>query len=521
MLADAQAALIVTDTKHLPITHALTPHGCQVLNIDECDLLHSSPENLGLSLSPDTLANIMYTSGSTGQSKGVVQNHRNLLHKAMLYTNDLHLCVEDRLSLLHSCSFAASLRHIWGALLNGAALFPFDLQTEGLINIAPWLLEERITICHIPASVFRYFAGLLRGKELFPALRVLYVANEPVSRHDVELYQAHFSSRCLFVNALVASEALTMRQFFIDKATLVHESIVPVGYPVQDEEIVLLDEDGQEVGTNHVGEIAVKSRYLALGYWQKPELTRATFVPDRDDASKRLYQTGDLGRMLADGCLVYLGRKDFQVKISGRWIDVAEIEMALLDHVAIKAAVVVAGERHPDDTRLIAYIVPAQAPGPTIGELQRFLHARLPEYMMPSTFVLLDALPLTPTGKVDRLALPMPDPVRPALDTAFVAPRTPIEEAVARIWAEVLGLEQVGMHDNFLALGGHSLLATQVLSRLRDTFQVELPVRHFFEAPTIAKLVESIEAVQNSATKLQTSAISPLRRELYRKKMSS
>ena len=216
--------------------------------------------------------------------------------------------------------------------------------------------------------------------------------------------------------------------------------------------------------------------------------------------------------MLADGCLVYLGRKDFQVKINGRRIDVAEIEMALLDHVAIKAAVVVAGERQPDDTRLMAYIVPAQAPGPTMGELRRFLHARLPEYMVPSTFVLLDALPLTPTGKVDRLALPMPDPVRPALDTAFVAPRTPIEEAVARIWAEVLGLERVGMHDNFLELGGHSLLATQLMARVCEAFQVELPLRRFFEDPTIAGV--AVAVIQWQTEQLASEAAASIVAEL-------
>jgi amino acid adenylation domain-containing protein len=520
MLTDAQTRLLVTDTAHLSLAQTLIQSGCSVLNIDGCDA-HFSAENPHLSLSPDLLAYIFYTSGSTGQPKGVVQNHRNLLHKCMLYTNDLHLCADDRLSLLHSCSFAASVRHIFAALLNGAALFPFDLHTAGVPHLAAWLIREQITICHSPASVFRHFASMLSGVEQFPALRVLYVANEPVSKREVELYKAHFSPECLFVNALVASEALTMRQFFLDKETPLPGSMVPVGYAVQDEEILLLDEEGNEVGVNQIGEIAVKSRYLALGYWQKPELTRTAFVPDPTAENTRIYRTGDLGHLLPDGCLVHLGRKDFhQIKIRGHRVEVAEVEMALLDHEAIKEAVVMPWKAPSEDTRLVAYLVSSQEPVPTIRELRSFLQARLPEYMVPTVFVLLETLPRTPNGKVDRRMLPAPTRERLNLHTAFVAPRTAVEETLASIWATVLGVEQVGIYDNFFELGGHSLLATQVLSRLRNIFQVELSLRSFFEAPTIAKLADTIEDGKPSEVKIRTSAITPLLREQYRMKMS-
>jgi acyl carrier protein len=203
-----------------------------------------------------------------------------------------------------------------------------------------------------------------------------------------------------------------------------------------------------------------------------------------------------LGCLLPDGCLLHLGRKDFQVKIRGHRIEVGEIELALLDSAAIKEAVVVPREDKAGDKYLVAYVVPAQGATPTTHELRRLIRARLPEHMVPSTFVRLDALPLTPSGKVDRLALPAPDRVRPDLNGTFVAPRTPVEEVLAGIWTQVLGVKQVGIHDDFFELGGHSLLATQVMSRLRNAFHVELPVRSLFEAPTVAGLALTVSQRQ-------------------------
>ncbi len=488
MFTDAQAELIVSNTPYLSLAQELAQNRCSVLTIDSLDT-HFSPANLSLPLLPDRPAYIHYTSGSTGTPKGVVRNHRAVLHQIMAYTNDVHLCAADRLSLLHSCSFGASLRQTLGALLNGAALFPYDLRTEGLVNLAPWLMQEQITVCHVPASVFRHFASLLSGGEKFPALRLLYVANEPVSKREVELYKAHFSPACLFVNALVASETSTIRQFFIDKETHIEKDyLVPVGYAVQDKDILLLDEEGKVLGVNQIGEITVKSQYLASGYWRKPDLTQATFLSDPIDKSKRIYRTGDLGLFLPDGCLVHVGRKDFQVKIRGQRIEIAEIEMALLNHTAIKEAVILARETKAGEQHLIAYIAANQELRPSTSELRRFLQERFPPAMIPTVFVILDALPRTPNGKIDREALPEPHWDRPPLDTPYVAPRTPLEETLAAIWAEALGLDQVGIHDHFLELGGNSLLATRVISRIIHTFLVNLPVRDLFESSTVADM---------------------------------
>jgi len=494
ILDDSQAAIIVTSKKHLSLANSLNRNQHRVLNIDEIDP-GLSVDNLGLAVAPHAIAYILYTSGSTGEPKGVFQNHRNALHDIMQYTNALRIERGDRMNLFYSCS-ARSLRAIFGVLLNGASLFFFNVKEEGMTDLTGWLMRKEIALYHSVPSVFRQFAGGLTGKEEFPKLRLIRLGGERVLARDVELYKRHFSPECLLCIGMGATETGTVRQYFIDRKTEIRGDVVPSGYAVADKEAVILNDAGEGVGAGGVGEIAIKSRYVALGYWRKPELTRAVFLPDPTGGDEQLYLTGDLGRMLPDGCLVHLGRKDFQVKIRGYRIEPSEIELARLGHGMIKEAAVVAREDRPGDKRLVAYVVADHEPAPTVSELRRFLKDKLPDYMMPSSLVYLQALPLTPGGKVNRLALPAPDRSRPQLDTPFQKAQTPVERALAEIWTEVLGLEPIGALDNFFDLGGHSLLATQVMSRVRDSFQVELPLRALFETPTVADLAVAIVQTQ-------------------------
>jgi acyl carrier protein len=341
---------------------------------------------------------------------------------------------------------------------------------------------------------------------------LIYLAGEPVYKRDVELYREHFSEECIFVNRLGTGEALTFRWYFIDKKTPIKGTHVPVGYAVPDKEVVLLGDVQQGTDGSRIGEIAVKSEYLSPGYWKRVDLTQAVFFPDLDGGNRRIYRTGDIGRMLPDGCLVHLGRKDFQVKIRGYRIEIAEIEMALLDHVGIKEAVVRLWESRPGDQRLAAYFVTAGQQAPTVTELHRFLAESLPNYMIPSVFVMLDHLPLTPNGKLNRRELPAPDRSRPVLDNPYVAPRSPAEEQLAEIWAHVLGLDKVGIYDNFFELGGHSLLATQVISRVINTFRVKVPLRSLFQAPTVADM--AVVIVLNQAEKAESKDIDRMLAEL-------
>lgn len=511
MLEDSQAALLLTDRKNLVSARELAQDESLLMSIDESDA-GISTENPALSISPDHLAYIVYTSGSTGQPKGVLQNHRNGLHEAMLYANGLHISPQDRLALLYSCSASQGMKIAFGALLNGAALCPYDLKEEGVGNLAAWLVQEEITICFSIPIVFRQFVGTLTGQEKFPRLRLIQLGSDSVTLREVEGYKKHYSPDTILVVRLGSTEAGTLRRYFCDGDTPLKGKMVPVGYPVEDMEVSLIDGEGKKVGFNRVGEIAVKSRYLSPGYWRMADLTRAKFLPDPNGGDKRIYLTGDLGRMLSDGCLYHLGRKDFQVKVRGYSVEVAEIEMALLSLASIKEAVVVSWEDQSGDQRLVAYLVPNNGFASSVSQLRSFLEDRLSDYMAPSAFVFLDSLPLNPNGKLDRRALPAPAPTRPELDTLFVAPRTSVEETLVRIWAEVLGLDQVGIHDNFLDVGGHSLKATQIISRVIDRFRVELPVKSLFEAPTVAEM--AVVITQNQAKKAEKEDVSRTLAEL-------
>ena len=487
MLQDSQANLIVTNRQNLSLARQLAQNACQLLNIDALD--SSLPnDNLEFSVSPGTPFYIIYTSGSTGQPKGIVHNHRNMLHIVMNYTNYFHICAEDRLTLLHSCSFASSLPDICKALLNGATLFSFDVKAEGLANVADWLIQEEITVLNWGPTSFRCFVNFLSVEKQFPRLRLLNLGGETVLRKDVELYKKHFAPECIFANRLGATETGFFRLHLIDKETPITGSLVPVGYAVDDMEVRLVNEDGQEVEVNQVGEIVVKSRYLSPGYWRRPDLTRAAFLPDPEGGSEQTYHTGDLGRMLPDGCLMHLGRKDFQVKVRGHRIELAEIEMALLDLDVIKQAIVVAQEDEQGEQQLVAYLVATPEAMLTLPELRRLLTEKLPDYMMPTSFVFLDALPMTPNGKLDRQALSELEKKRYEMDNSFIAPRTPLEKSLAEIWAEVMGRSRVSIHDHFLDLGGHSLLATQIISRVIDTFSVEVSSQSFLNAFTVADM---------------------------------
>ena len=490
---DSDAGLIVTDNDHLSLALELFPDSSRILNINDVDAAY--PDNsLGLSISPNEIAYIHYTSGSTGEPKGVVANHRNELYSIMVKTNALRISSNDRISLLRSNNVGATADALL-ALLNGAALFPLELKESGLANLGNWLIKEEITVFTCVASVFRHCVSHLNENAKFPKLRLIHVGGEPVYETDLQLYKRHFSDECVFVNRLGISETKTVTYYFANKETEVPSRIVPVGYPLDGYEVMVLGDDGNNAGVNCIGEIVVKSAYLASGYWRRPELTRAKFLSEPGETDARIYHTGDMGYMLADGCLVHVGRSDFQVKIRGHRVEIPEIEMKLLENQAIREAVVIPWEDSRDPKTgnyLVAYVVPYQLQPNTITEIRSFLRERLPSFMLPSNFVIMDHLPLTTSGKIDRRALPPPIRSRNMLDTPYVAARTPLEEVLVKMWVEAMGIDEVGIHDDFLGLGGDSLIAAQIVSKVNDTFPLKVFLRLLFEAPTVAKLVQFI-----------------------------
>ncbi|MGH7835487.1 MAG: non-ribosomal peptide synthetase, partial [Candidatus Binatia bacterium] len=413
----------------------------------------------------------------------------------MQYTNAYRLCRYDRLTLL-SFGTSNAVKITFYALLNGLALLPFDARKEGAARLAGWLEQERVSVCWISSPLFRNVAETLTGEERFPELRLIRLASDTVHKSDVDFYKKYFPATCILAVGLSSSETGFSRSCLLDHDAEIHGEEVPVGYSVEGKDVLLLDDSGKEIGFNEVGEIAIKSRYLSPGYWRRPDLTKAKFREDPQGGENRLYLTGDLGLMLPDGCLIHKGRKDFRIKIRGYGVEIAEIEKALLAHPGVKNAIVVSRPNESGEAQLVAYFTSreqaARQSEPNISELRSLLKQKLPDYMIPPVFVHLPALPLTPNGKVDRSGLPRPGNSRPELDNMFAAPRTPVETQLARIWAEVLSLDRVGIHDNFFDLGGHSLAATRVVSRVIRTFQLELPVQALFGAPTVAEMAKVI-----------------------------
>jgi acyl-CoA synthetase (AMP-forming)/AMP-acid ligase II/acyl carrier protein len=409
-----------------------------------------------------------------------------------VYSYEKIISSDDRLTLLHSLSFGSADIDLSMALLNGGSLFPLDMKTAGMDGLVNCLREERITVCHLPPAVFRQLPAKLFPREKLPSLRLIWLSGASVNQQDLDLYKNYFDPRTALEIEMGSTETKGICSFVVGEGFRFPEAGAPVGYPHKGREVLLLDERQRSVGSTDVGEIAVRSRYLALGYWNNLELTRAKFLPDPAAGDRRIFLTGDLGRMLPNGFFIHLGRKDLQIKIRGYRVEAAEVEKALRAQPGVKDATVVALERESTETALTAYVVAAKQPAPTVTELRNSLRNQLPEYMIPSRFVFLDALPLAPHGKVDPRALPEPGNSRPELEISYLPPRTPTETELARIWSEVLSIDPVGIHDNFFDLGGHSLAATRVVSQVIKKFQLELPLQSLFQSPTIAEMAAVI-----------------------------
>ncbi|MCP4400864.1 MAG: AMP-binding protein [bacterium] len=500
ILENFQAHCLITNDTNRALANQLAQSTRHVININRFGPQTSS-EGVNLSVSPDSLATLFYTSGSTGRPKGVMKTHRNILHSAWRDTHEYHIRPGDRVSLCSSYSFARSMPDIWEPLLNGASLSIYDVLNAGVAPLAQWLDREKITLFHPPTNLFRQFLTTLTGAEQFSTLRLVRLGGQSIYKSDVENFRTYFPSHCLLSHSLASTETGRIAQSFIEQGTEITDNVVPVGYAVEDKNILVLDDSGRNAEIGDVGEIAVRSRYLSSGYWNDPELTRQKFLPDPEGGDKRVYLTGDLGRMRADGCLEYLGRKDFQVKIRGYRMVLTEIETALYHLGAVKDAVVAAREHTPDEADLIAYVVPAHHPAPTISELRRGLAEILPEYMLPTRFIFLETFPLTSTGKVDRQALPAPDQSRPDLDIPFVAPRNELEQQLQTRCEKILAMHPIGVEDNLFDLGMHSIQALRLLVELEKMSRQKLSSDLLSSAVTIAEIARILMPQESASAR--------------------
>jgi len=507
MLEDSGARLIVTDKTGMVSASEIRDKvngNIGIININDLPGTVSE-EDPGVEIHPTALAYILYTSGSTGKPKGVMQNHVNVLHFARVYTNALHIHPGDKLTLFSSFSFDAAKMDIYGALLNGACLYPYDIKGEGNLRRLPqWLRLEGISIYHSIPTVYRYFTDLLPPGETdrFPSVRFIVLGGEAVFKKDIDNYKKYFSDKCLFINGLGPTESTVTLQYFIDKNTKITREAVPVGFPVDETNVYLLTEQNREAGVFGVGEIVFKSDYLAPGYWKLPEQTQKVFTSDPLTNAGRVYRTGDLGRRLPNGGIEYAGRKDFQVKVSGYRIELGEIESKLDRVPGIKKSVVVCCRDGAGERFLAAYYT-----GDTDESvLTASLKSALPDYMVPSVFLALPEFPLTSTGKIDRKKLSQQDISHLLRPVEREAPSNETEIKLLKLWKEILKQEIIGVNENFFVLGGNSIKAVLLVSALHKETDVEISLKEIFKNPTIKESAAYINKTRKSTYKQITPA---------------
>jgi amino acid adenylation domain-containing protein len=435
---------------------------------------------------PGALACVYFTSGTTGAPKGVMDVHRNVLHNVMRYTRTLGFGPSDRMTLLQASTFSGVASTIFGALLNGATLLPYDIRRDGIgPPLARWLAGSGATLYHSVPTIFR---SVCFEAMAYPSVRLVRLEGDAAAPTDVLRFRRHFGANAVLVNGLAATETGLTRQFFLRPGDRVPDHVLPVGYPVEDVDVKILDAEGNEVASGDSGEIVACGRYLSPGYWRDDARTARAFRPDPNDAGMRRYHSGDGGRMRADGCVEHRGRQGDQIKIHGEWIDLPWIERACERVPGVEAAAVAAGRAADGEAVLNAYLVPSGDTPPTFAAFRAALEHVLPPFMVPSIVWTVDALPATGVGKLDRAALETIEATRLTRDDRWRPPLDGTEEALAAIWRHVLKVPQVGRFDRFSDLGGDSLSAAAVLTEIETQLGRTLSLGELLEAHTVADL---------------------------------
>jgi amino acid adenylation domain-containing protein len=454
----------------------------------------SAPDSVS---GPDDMCYVYFTSGSTGKPKAIAGRLKAIDHFVRWEAEEFGVKQGTAVSQLASPFFDAFLRDAFTPLCFGGVVRATDnrqmiLDAKQLVR---WMNESEVELVHSIPSIFRTLLGEPLTARDFPKLRTVALAGELLLASDVRRWREIFDDRIRLVNLYGASETTMVKLFHDVRAEDIERISIPIGKAIPGARALVLDEAGHPTAEGAVGEIFIRTPYRSLGYYGKPDLTDEVFVPNplSGDPNDVVYKSGDLGRMMEDGSLEYLGRRDQQVKVRGVRIEIAEIEDAILNTGAVAEAAVTARTDMIGNSYLCAYIVSKN--GSARDEVQAKLALIMPDYMLPSSYLEVERLPRTTTGKVDRSALPSPEELLDK-DHAYVEPRNETEAEAAKLFAEVLGLEQVGVHDDFFKLGGHSLLAMTLLSSLISKFEIDLPLASLFEHPTVAEIAPLIQKLQ-------------------------
>jgi amino acid adenylation domain-containing protein len=464
------------------------------------DLESESSDPLPAAARAEDIAYVIYTSGSTGRPKGVLLTHRGLVNHHVAATALYGLSSKDRVLQFSSISFDIAVEEIFPTWASGGTVvFPTDEMPLEVAGFLRWVGEQGVSVLDLPTAYWHELVRELRGhpQPLPRSLRLVIVGGEKASAAALAGWQKAAGPQVRWINTYGPTETSVIATAFEPPQGWPAERELPIGRPIANTRIYVLDQYMNLAPEGVPGEMYIGGPGVGRGYLNRPDLTEQKFVSDPYGApGERLYKTGDVVRYCPDGNLEFVGRIDQQVKIRGFRVELGEIEEALRQHSAVRDAVVVAYEDH-GEKRLVAYVA---APNGCERELREHLRRRMPDYMLPAAIILLNTIPLTPNGKVDRAALPKPECARAGNGEEYVAPRNAMEEVVAGIWAEVLKVVRVGVNDNVFELGAHSLLAMQALARLRRSLSVELPLRSLFETPTVAGLARRILATQSGTS---------------------
>ncbi len=514
MLTDSQVTVLLTQQCLL---QQLPEHQASIVCLDRDweDIATKTQDNLDINIHPDNLAYVIYTSGSTGKPKGVAMPHRPLVN-LIAWQSQTSTVEEGSKTLQYTpISFDVSFQEIFATLTTGGTLV---LISESMrrepTHLLQFLNQEGIERLFLPYVALQQLAEMARIEGIVPcSLREVITAGEQLRITEAIAHLFRQLPNCTLHNHYGPSETHVVTAFTLANSPTDWSILPPIGRPIANSQIYLLDSQLQPVPVGVPGELYIGGIGIARGYLNRLDLTDARFIANPFENSKcdRLYKTGDLARYLSDGNIEYLSRIDHQVKIRGFRIELGEIEALLAQHPSVKTSVVIDREDVPGQKSLVAYVVPNQQyenDSQLTLELRHFLKQKLPEYMIPTAFVCLEKLPLTPSGKLDRRALPAPDQSRPILEVALITPRTPTEEKMVGIWIKILGIENVGIQDNFFELGGNSLLAAQLMIYVRETFQVQMPVRSIFEQQTIEGLCQILEKLHHGENTALNNVIS-------------
>jgi len=502
MLEDSGVTLLLTQQNLMP--NDFQVHSI-LLDVERDAITERDTQNVHSDAEPSNIVYLVYTSGSTGRPKGIVIEHRSLVNAAYAFINNHRMTERDHLLQFASLSFDVAAEEFFSAWLSGGCIV---MRPEAVISYADFvslLRQEEVTIVNLPASFWLEWLTAMndKGLEIPSTLRRVIVGNEKTLEETLAKWQRTVGQQVEWCNAYGPSETtITVSNYEPATTSSAREekSVVPIGRPSLNAELYVLDPAQQLVPTGVAGELYIGGAGLARGYHNQPAQTAERFIPHpySKNAGERLYRTGDLARYRADGNIEFLGRVDEQVKIRGFRIEVGEVEAVLAQHAGVRESVVVAREDDRGSTQLVAYVV-ANNGDLQIAELRNYMKQRLPEYMLPSAIVPLKVFPLTPNGKLDRKALPAPDGAGCEADGPYVAPRSELERLIAGVWREALGVERVGVQDNFFNLGGHSLLLIRVNNRLREALRMELPVVELFKYPTVSALAEHLSRSKGKA----------------------